>query len=127
VLTSSAIALTSTTPGISNASSPDFTTNAVGVYHWVAAYTPASGSPYKASTSNCANEAVTTTTAPTPTPTPTPSGNGGVQAITTTTPSTPGTGSTGSLTGITVGGFLLLGGLGFALMGVLVPRRRRSQ
>jgi hypothetical protein len=222
VLTSSAIALTSTTPGISNASSPDFTTNAVGVYHWVAAYTPAGGSPYKASTSNCADEAVTTSqggptistttvgagqvpvslsdgatvsggvnptgtvtfnlfssntdcltaagsstgavyTSPAETlsggkatsgsfnattagtyewvasysgdannaaastkcgdePVLTTTGGSGVQAIT-----TPGTGSTGSLTGITVGAFLLLGGLGFALMGVLVPRRRRSQ
>lgn len=60
VLTSSAISLTSVSSGVSSASSPAFTTNAVGVYHWVAAYTPASGSPYKASTSNCADEAVTT-------------------------------------------------------------------
>ena len=227
VLTSSAIALTSTTPGTSNASSPDFTTNAVGVYHWVAAYTPAGGSPYKASTSNCADEAVTTSqggptistttvgagqvpvslsdgatvsggvnptgtvtfnlfssntdcltaagsstgavyTSPAETlsggkatsgsfnattagtyewgasysgdannaaastkcgdePVLTTTGGSGVQAITTPVVTTPSTGSTGSLTGITVGGFLLLGGLGFALMGVLVPRRRRSQ
>jgi hypothetical protein len=224
VLTSSAISLTSVTPGTSNASSPSFTTDAVGVYHWVAAYTPAGGSPYKASTSKCSDEAVTTTqggptvstttvgsgqvpvslsdsatvsggVSPTGTvtfnlfssntaclaavgtstgavytspaealsggkatsgsfnatsagtyewiakysgdannasakstcgnePVTTTTGGGGVQAISITTP---GTGSTGSLTGITVGGFLLLGGLGFALMGVLVPRRRNSQ
>ncbi len=58
-------------------------------------------------------------------PSPTPSGNGGVQAIT-TTPPTPSTGSSASLTGITVGGLLLLGGLCLALLGSMVPRRRRQ-
>ncbi len=48
-------------------------------------------------------------------------GAGGVQAIT-----TPATGASDSLTGITVGGFLLLGGMGVALAGLFVPRRRRS-
>ena len=80
-----------------------------GTYQWIATY---SGDANNASASSaCGDEPVTTT-----------AGGGGVQGIT-----TPGTGGTGSLTGITIGGFLLLGGLGVALVGSIVPRRRRTQ
>jgi hypothetical protein len=217
VFTSSAISLTSVTPGTSTASSPDFTTTAVGTYHWVATYS--GDSTYKGATSACADEAVTTTQGgpsittsqsaggqaplavsdtatvsggvnPTGTVTfvlypsvadctagtnaiagststatlsggkassgsvtlttvgtffwqatysgdvnnataasgcsdeavTTTGGGGGVQGIT-----TPATGGNGSLTGITIGGFLLLGGLGVGLVGSIVPRRRRTQ
>lgn len=103
------------------ASSGSFVTAAVGTYNWTAAYSGDTNN--EADTSGCTLETVTISTAPTPTP----SGNGGVQAITTTTPSTPSTGSSDSLTGITLGGFLLLGGLGAALVGSMVPRRRRNR
>ncbi|MDQ6846314.1 MAG: hypothetical protein M3019_01835 [Candidatus Dormibacteraeota bacterium] len=79
-----------------------------GNYQWVATYSGDTNNTSAASA--CGDEPVTTT-----------SGGGGVQAI-----STPGTGGTDSLTGMSIGGFLLLGGLGVALAGVLVPRRRRS-
>jgi hypothetical protein len=222
--TSAPIALTSTTPGISTATSPSFPATAVGTYHWVATY--GGSSIYKIATSNCADEAATiaqgapsisTTagsggtvpvdvtdtatvsggvnptgsvtftlypsaadctagtnavstpstvtlsggkatsgpvhliaagtyqwlakyngdannasvsskcgdepviaTSPSPSPSPSPTPPGGVQGIT-----TPSTGDTGSLTGVTIGGFLLLGGLGVALGGSIIPRRRR--
>ncbi len=216
VLTSSPIALTSTTPGTSTAASPAFTTTEVGTYHWVATY--GGSSTYKSAKSNCADEAavisqggpsINTTpsgggqvpvdvhdvatvsggVSPTGTVTfvlypsvadcnagtnavagstntvalasgqaaspsvhlttagtwawlatyngdannakavsgcadeviTTTNGGGGIQGIT-----TPSTGGTGSLMGITIGGFLLLGGLGVALMGSILPRRRRS-
>ncbi|MBJ7593706.1 MAG: hypothetical protein JF886_02400 [Candidatus Dormibacteraeota bacterium] len=81
-----------------------------GTYQWIAKY---SGDANNAGlSSKCGDEPVTTTSG----------GGGGVQAIT-----TPSTGVTDSLTSVRVGGFLLLGGLGAALAGVLVPRRRRSQ
>jgi hypothetical protein len=218
VLTSAPISLTSVTPGVSNASSPAFVTNAVGVYHWVATYS--GSSIYKSATSNCADEAATISqggpsivthpsaggqvpldvhdtatvsggVSPTGTVTfvlyptvadcnagtnavagststvalasgqatspsvnltkagadyawlatyngdsnnakatsgcsdevfATTTGGGGTLGIT-----TPSTGDTGSLTGMTLGGFLLLGGLGVALVGLIVPRRRRTQ
>ena len=215
VFTSSPVSLTSVTPGTSTASSPDFTTTAIGTYHWVASYS--GDSTYNGATSQCADEAVTTTQGgpsiatvagaggqvpidvsdsatvsggvnPTGTvtftlypsmadcnagtnavgtastvalsggkatsaavnvttagtyqwiakysgdannasassacgdePVTTTSGGGGLQGIT-----TPGTGSNGSLTGITIGGFLLLGGLAVGLVGSILPRRRRS-
>lgn len=92
------------------ASSGSFSVTTAGTYQWVAKYSGDANN--KAASSACGDEPVTTTTG----------GAGGVQAI-----STPSTGSTGSLTGITVGGFLLLGGLGVALMGAIIPRRRRTQ
>lgn len=212
VFTSGPISLTS----VGTATSPDFTTTAVGTYHWVATYS--GDSTYKGATSNCADEAVTTTQGgpsvattagaggvvpvdvtdsatvsggvnPTgsvtftlyPTladcsagtnavgspstvtlsagkatsaavhvttagtyqwlakysgdannasassacgdePVTTTGGGGGTLGIT-----TPATGGNGSLIGITIGGFLLLGGLGVALVGSIVPRRRRTQ
>ncbi len=99
--TSPAEALTS-----GKATSGTFNATIAGTYQWVAKY---SGDARNASVSSkCGDEPVTTTT-------------GGVLGIT-----TPSTGGTGSLMGITIGGFLLLGGLGVALMGSIVPRRRRS-
>jgi len=89
------------------ASSGAVTLTTVGTFQWVAAY---SGDANNAATSSkCGDEPVTTTT-------------GGVLAIT-----TPPTGSTSSLVGITLGGFMLLGGLGVALVGSMIPRRRRTQ
>ncbi len=80
--------------------------SAQGTYQWVAKY---SGDANNASVSSaCGDEPVTI--------------GAGPQGIT-----TPGTGGTGSLTGITIGGFLLLSGLGVALVGSIVPRRRRTQ
>jgi hypothetical protein len=76
---------------------------------WLATYNGDANNA-KAS-SGCSDELITTTT-----------GGGGVQGIT-----TPSTGGNGSLNGLTIGGFLLLGGLGLALMGSILPRRRRTQ
>lgn len=81
------------------------TTSGAGTYRWIATY---SGDANNAgASSGCQDEAVVI------------NGGGGVQGIT-----TPGTGDTSGLTGITVGGFLLLGGLGVALVSAIVPRRR---
>ncbi len=217
VLTSSPVALTSTTPGVSTAASPTFTTTEVGTYHWVATY--GGSTTYKSATSNCADEAAVISQGG-PSINTTPSGGGQVpvdvhdvatvsggvnpsgtvtfvlypsvadcnagtnavagstntvalaggkatspsvhlttagtwawlatyngdvnnakavsgcsdEVITTTNGgggvlgiTTPSTGDSGSLTGVTLGGFLLLGGLGVALMGSMLPRRRRSQ
>jgi hypothetical protein len=89
-----------------SATSGSFSITAAGTYQWVAKY---SGDANNASVSSkCGDEPVTATSV-----------GGGVKAIT-----TPSTGDTGALTGMTVGGFLLLGGLGAALAGAIVPRRR---
>jgi len=89
-----------------SATSGTFSITAAGTYQWVAKY---SGDANNASVSSkCGDEPVTATSVA-----------GGVKAIT-----TPSTGDTGALTGMTVGGFLLLGGLGAALAGAIVPRRR---
>jgi hypothetical protein len=97
------------------ASDPPFTL-AAGSYEFQAVYS--GDAKNKGAKSVCGTEPLTVTSA----------GAGGVLGITTTvpaaTPSTPSTGATGSLTGITVGGFLVLAGLGLALVGAIVPRRR---
>ncbi len=85
---------------------------AAGTYQWRAKY---NGDANNASvSSNCGDEPVVATST---SPSPTPSGVGGINI--------PNTGGTGSLTGVTIGGFLLLGGLGVALAGSILPRRRR--
>ncbi len=59
--TSAAIKLTSVSPGVSNAASGPYTSATVGQYHWVASYS--GDGVYKAATSGCADEPVTTTQA----------------------------------------------------------------
>lgn len=89
------------------ASSGAVTLTTAGTFQWQATYSGDANNVGIAS--KCGDEPVTTNT-------------GGVLAIT-----TPPTGSTGSLVGVTLGGFMLLGGLGVALVGSMVPRRRRTQ
>jgi hypothetical protein len=89
------------------ASSGSFTLTTAGTFQWVAKY---SGDTNNVGiSSKCGDEPVTSST-------------GGVLGIT-----TPPTGTSASLTGVTIGGFLLLSGLGVALLGTIVPRRRRTQ
>lgn len=108
---------TSTNPLSSSApfkaTSGSFSASA-GAYQWVAKY---NGDANNAASlpSKCGDEPVTIT-----------AGGGGVLGITTTV-TIPSTGSAGSLTGITLGGFLILGGLVMALAGAIVPRRRHSR
>jgi hypothetical protein len=214
VFTSTAIALTSVTPGVSTATSGAYTTTATGVYHWVAAYSgdvkynpikgncadeamtisaaapsivtqPSAGGPtgtaisdsatvsggnaptgtvtfnlYGPADATCAQTAIFTATVNLTSATVSSgafsgtstagtyswtakytgdannasamsvcsaetvviTGGGGVLRLQTVT--IPNTGDTSALTGMTVGGFLLLGGLGVALVGVLASRRR---
>ena len=89
------------------AKSGSITLTTAGTYQWQAVY---SGDANNAKISSvCGAEPVVATA------------GGGNTVV------TPNTGSTGSLTGMTVGGFLLLGGLGVALVGAMAPRRRSVQ
>lgn len=117
VLTSAAVSLTAVTQGVSRATGPDYTTLRAGTYHWVAAYS--GDSTYPAARGRCGDEAVVITTAPPATPTPSIAPAGGVLAI-----STPGTGSGAAGLATSVGGFLILGGVGISLL-ALIPRNRR--
>ncbi len=99
------------------ATSGSFTTTAAsgaGTYQWVAMYS--GDAQNRGVTSNCTDEAVVVSaggTGSSPTPTPV--------AVVVTTPST---GTSTGVAAMTLGGFLMLGGLGFALLGNLAPRRR---
>ncbi|MBV8463860.1 MAG: hypothetical protein JO368_11230, partial [Acidimicrobiales bacterium] len=109
----------------------DYTTTAVGVYHWSASY-PGDHDNVAPASSVC-TEAVTISAAPTPTATPTPT-----STTTTTTTTTTAAGvsaeaasnptiaspSTGADVPFAAGGFLLVSGLGF--LGLGASRRRRS-
>jgi hypothetical protein len=102
VYTSPAIALSG-----GSATSGTVTLNSAGTFEWIASY---SGDVNNAPVSStCGAEPVTTT-----------SGGGGVLGIT-----TPNTGSSEALSGLTLGGFLALAGLGLALAGAILPRRNR--
>jgi hypothetical protein len=100
---------TSTVPlaGKTTVASGSHSVTAAGTYAWTAEYSGDANN--KGAKSGCADELVTTTS---------PGGVGGI-----TTPNTGGDSAAGKLT---VGGFLLLSGIGVALMGVIVPRRRRN-
>jgi hypothetical protein len=104
------------------ATSGSYTTTSAagaGTYLWVATYSGDANNSGAAS--GCTAEAVTVT------------GGGGTQGITTgittggvSAVTTPSTGDAASLTGMTIGGFLLLSGLGFVLVSMMLPRRRIS-
>ena len=81
-------------------------TSTEGTYSWTAAYS--GDAKNAAATSPCTAETVVIT---------------GVQGITI---NTPGTGSDAAVGKLTIGGFLLLGGLGVAMLGYMIPRRRRA-
>jgi hypothetical protein len=105
LFTSAAVALSS-----GSATSATFSLTTAGTFQWIAHY---SGDANNAAVSStCGAEPVSTTSS---------GGPGGVLGISTGTP-TPNTGSE-ALTGLTVGGFLVLAGLGLALAGAIVPRR----
>jgi hypothetical protein len=69
------------------ATSPDFAPTSPGTYYWTASYTPASGSVFASSSSECgaANESVIITAPPPPPPTPQGSGVSGAQTTSTAT------------------------------------------
>ncbi len=103
------------------ANSGSYTTGAAGgsgTYRWIATY---SGDADNSSVaSGCTAEAVIVT------------GGEGVQGITTTPggvlgigAATPSTGAASILNSMTIGVFLLLGGLGSLLVSLMLPRRRR--
>jgi uncharacterized protein YaiE (UPF0345 family) len=102
LFTSAAIALSG-----GMATSGTFSLTTAGTFQWKASYSgDANNAPVS---STCGDEPVVTT-----------KGGGGVLGIT-----TPGTGSSEALSGLTLGGFLALAGLGLALAGAIVPRRNR--
>jgi hypothetical protein len=100
------------------ATSGSYTTTSAagaGTYLWVATYSGDANNSGAAS--GCTAEAVTV------------SGGGGTLGITTggvAAVTTPSTGDAAVLTGMTIGGFLLLSGLGFVLVSMMLPRRRIS-
>jgi hypothetical protein len=89
-------------------------TSTAGTYSWTAEYSGDDNN--NPASSLCADETVVITSI-------TSSGQG-VQGLTTVV-TTPGTGGDAAVGKLTVGGFLLLGGLGVALFGYMIPRRRR--
>jgi hypothetical protein len=96
------------------ASSGSYTTTAVagaGTYQWVATYSGDANNSGVAS--GCTTEAVVI------------SGGGGTLGITTPGITTPSTGAGVSITGMTLGAFLVLSGLAVALVSAIMPRRRR--
>jgi hypothetical protein len=124
-LFTSAVALPSGSATVTSAAFSG--TSTAGTYSWTADY---SGDANNAAASSlCTVETVVITSiAPITTISPPPStssgGGQGVQGLTTAV-TTPGTGGDAAVGKLTVGGFLLLGGLGVALFGYMIPRRRR--